>query len=54
MKKLLILLVMLGLPSGAFAAGGHKSCGAVDCDPVKIDLCDEASLQRGARIFVTY
>ncbi|MBI3569500.1 MAG: cytochrome c1 [Gammaproteobacteria bacterium] len=54
MKKLLILLVMLGLPVGAFATGGHKSCGAVECDPVDVDLGDKASLQRGARIFVNY
>ncbi|OGI49142.1 MAG: cytochrome C [Candidatus Muproteobacteria bacterium RIFCSPHIGHO2_12_FULL_60_33] len=54
MKKLLILLVMVGLPAGAFAAGGHKSCGTVECDAVDIDLGDKASLQRGARIFVNY
>jgi ubiquinol-cytochrome c reductase cytochrome c1 subunit len=54
MKKLLIFLVILGLPSGAFAAGGHKSCGTVECDKVDIDLSDKASLQRGARIFVNY
>jgi len=54
MKKLLILLVMAGLPAGAFAAGGHKSCGTIDCDPVKIDLRDQASLQRGARVFVNF
>mgnify|MGYP000377279596 CR=1 FL=1 len=54
MRKILILLVILGLPSAAFAAGGHKSCGAVECDKVDIDLSDQASLQRGARIFVNY
>src|SRR3990172_7533918 len=54
MKKLLILLVMVGLAAGAFAAGGHKSCGTVECDAVDIDLGDKASLQRGARIFVNY
>ncbi len=54
MKKLLILLVMAGLPAGAFAAGGHKSCGTVECDVVDVDLGDKASLQRGARIFVNY
>jgi ubiquinol-cytochrome c reductase cytochrome c1 subunit len=54
MRSLLILLVVLGLPFGAFAAGGHKSCGTVECDPVDIDLGDQASLQSGARIFVNY
>src|SRR3989304_629281 len=54
MKKLLILLVMVGLPAGAFAAGGHKSCGTAEGDAVDIDLGDKASLQRGARIFVNY
>lgn len=54
MRKLLILLVILGLPSGALAAGGHKSCGTVECDRVNIDLGDKASLQNGARIFVNF
>ena len=54
MKKLLILLTLLGLPAGAYAAGGHKSCGTVECDAVDIDLSDKASLQRGARTFVNY
>jgi ubiquinol-cytochrome c reductase cytochrome c1 subunit len=54
MRKFLILLVVLGLPSGAFAASEHKSCGTVECDRVDIDLGDKTSLQRGARIFVNY
>ena len=54
MKKLLVWLVILGLPAGAFAASGHKSCGTVECDPVNVDLGDQDSLQRGARIFVNY
>ncbi len=54
MKKLLVLLVVLGLPAGALAAGEHKSCGTVECDNVDIDLGDKTSLQRGARIFVNY
>ncbi len=47
MKKLLILFVLAGLPAAAFAEG-------IKLDPVKIDLSDKASLQRGARIFVNY
>ncbi len=49
MKKLAILFLLAALPAGAFAAGGH-----VRLDPVKIDLDDQPSLQRGARIFVNY
>lgn len=55
MRTLLPVLLLLALPLGAHAAGGgNKSCGAVECDPVKIDLNDKASLQNGARIFVNY
>ena len=50
MKKLLILFVLAGLPAAALAS----SAEGVKLDSVKIDLGDEASLQRGARIFVNY
>jgi ubiquinol-cytochrome c reductase cytochrome c1 subunit len=49
MKKVILLLMLAGVPSMAFAAGAK-----VHLDPVKIDLNDRASLQRGARIFVNY
>lgn len=48
----LLLVCLLAVP--AWAAEGERSCGAVDCAPVSIDVSDEASLQRGARIFVNY
>jgi ubiquinol-cytochrome c reductase cytochrome c1 subunit len=50
MKKLLILFVLAGVPALTLAAGGES----VKLDPVSIDLSDQASLQRGARIFVNY
>jgi len=50
MKKLAILFLLTALPAGAFAAGNHGA----KLDPVKIDLGDQPSLQRGARIFVNY
>ncbi len=50
MKKLLILLVLVGLPVAVQASGAE----GVKLDAVKIDLKDQASLQRGARIFVNY
>src|SRR3989344_4403044 len=50
MKKLLILLLLAGLPALTLASGGES----IKLDPVKIDLSDRASLQRGARIFVNY
>src|SRR3990167_2858147 len=51
MKKLLILFILAALPAAGFASG---KCGEVKCDAVKVDLNDQPSLQRGARIFVTY
>lgn len=48
------LLLLALLPLGAGAVESGRSCGQVDCDPVRIDLDDVPSLQRGARIFVNY
>jgi ubiquinol-cytochrome c reductase cytochrome c1 subunit len=49
MKKLMIFVFLAIAPGLSLAAGGH-----VPLDPVKIDLSDQASLQRGARIFVNF
>jgi ubiquinol-cytochrome c reductase cytochrome c1 subunit len=54
MRKLLLLLVLFPLSFSVGAAEGKKSCGEIDCDPVRIDLGDKPSLQCGARIFVNY
>ena len=54
MIKHLVWVVLASLPLAGYAAEGHKSCGTIDCAPVKIDLGDQPSLQRGARIFVNY
>lgn len=50
MKKLVLFLILAGVPAWASASSGHGP----KLDPVKIDLGDKASLQRGARIFVNY
>ncbi|MFT5110888.1 MAG: ubiquinol-cytochrome c reductase cytochrome c1 subunit [Parasphingorhabdus sp.] len=50
MKKALAILMMLALPVGTLASGG----GNQNLDKVEIDLTDEASLQRGAKIFVNF
>lgn len=49
-KTLTIIFAFLLLPAAAMAGGGHGPA----LDPVKIDLSDMASLQRGARTFVNY
>lgn len=51
-KLMALLALLLAPPVWAVEAG--RSCGEVECDPVRIDLDDTASLQRGARIFVNY
>lgn len=48
MKKLITLLLFLTLSCGAYASGG------VELQDADIDLTDNASLQRGAKHFVTY
>jgi ubiquinol-cytochrome c reductase cytochrome c1 subunit len=50
MKKAILLLWCVFLPGAALAAGGEHA----RLDPVKVDLSDKESLQRGARIFVNY
>ena len=49
MKRFTLMLMLAGFPAWALASGNHTKL-----DPVKIDLDDTASLQRGARIFVNY
>lgn len=50
MKRLLAILSLGLLPFGAFAAGGP----AVELESANIDLSNEASIQRGAKMFVNY
>ncbi len=49
MKKLIIAFVMAVVPTLGMAAGG-----GVHLDDANIDLGDQASLQRGAKLFVNY
>jgi len=49
MIKLLLVLALTAAPA-AHAAGDHD----LPLDPVKVDLRDKASLQRGARLFVKH
>lgn len=49
MKKVLITMILALLPVMGFAAGGGAKL-----DKVKVDLSDQTSLQRGAKIFVNY
>lgn len=53
MRKLLLSLLLL-FPLAAFAAGGEKPCGTIDCEVFKPDLHDKESQQRGAKYFVNY
>ncbi len=53
MKKILLSMLLV-FPLAAFAAGGEKPCGTIDCDPFEPDLHDKASMQRGAKYFVNY
>lgn len=49
MKKLIVVLLLAAAPVLGFAAGG-----GAHLDDANIDVSDQASLQRGARIFVNY
>lgn len=49
LKKLIVTLSLLLISGLALASGGH-----VKLDSVDVDLGDQASLQRGARLFVNY
>jgi ubiquinol-cytochrome c reductase cytochrome c1 subunit len=50
MKKLIAIIALAWMPLGAFAAGGP----AVELQPANISLGNEASIQRGAKMFVNY
>jgi len=50
MKKAILFAFCLALPGAVLAGGGHGA----KLDAVKIDIHDQAALQRGARLFVNY
>jgi ubiquinol-cytochrome c reductase cytochrome c1 subunit len=50
MKKLIAIIALAWLPLGAMAAGGAK----VELQPANISLSNEASIQRGAKMFMNY
>ena len=50
MKKVLITIMLALSPAMLFASSGHGP----KLDHVKVDLHDQAALQRGAKIFVNY
>ncbi len=54
MKNLLIALLLVVAPMSVYAAGGGKSCGAIDCYDFEPALEDKAALQNGAKLFVNY
>jgi ubiquinol-cytochrome c reductase cytochrome c1 subunit len=49
MKRLLLAIVLVGLPVAGFAAGP-----SIPLDKANIDISDTAALQRGAKYFVNY
>lgn len=49
LKRIIVALSLLLMPGLVIAAGGHYKL-----DSVKTDLGDQASLQRGAKLFVNY
>lgn len=53
MKKLFLLFALLLSPAFALASGGG-ACGAVHCETAPVDLHNKESLQRGAKVFLSY
>jgi ubiquinol-cytochrome c reductase cytochrome b subunit len=49
----IVVALLVFLPLKAVGSDG-KACGAIDCDPIAIDLTDKASLQNGAKLFANY
>jgi ubiquinol-cytochrome c reductase cytochrome c1 subunit len=50
MKKILMIVTLLWVPLGTFAAGGS----GVPLDHIKVDATDKVSLQRGMKLYVNY
>jgi ubiquinol-cytochrome c reductase cytochrome b subunit len=51
---LLLILALAVLPLKAVAAGGEFKCGSIPCDDFKAQPHDQASLQRGAQLYLNY
>jgi len=51
---LLVIGLLAFLPLKAVGAEGELSCGTIHCDEFKADLRDQASLQRGAKYYLSY
>jgi ubiquinol-cytochrome c reductase cytochrome b subunit len=54
MAVLAVLAALVVIPLKAVGAEGAHECGEIACDAVAIDHGDQASMQRGAKIFVNY
>ena len=53
MKKFFLLFALLLSPVMAMASGGGE-CGEVHCEHAPVDLHNKASLQNGAKVFISY
>ena len=50
----LVVAFLVVLPLKAVGSESSKSCGAIDCDPFKAQLTNNASLQNGAKLAVNF
>tara|TARA_B110001450_G_scaffold856_1_gene964 strand:- start:152 stop:2188 length:2037 start_codon:yes stop_codon:yes gene_type:complete len=50
----LVVALLVVLPLKAVGSESSKSCGAIDCDPFKAQLTNNASLQNGAKLAVNF
>ncbi len=50
----LVVALLVVLPLKAVGSESSKACGAIDCDPFKAQLTNNASLQNGAKLAVNF
>ena len=50
----LVVAFLVVLPLKAVGSESSKACGAIDCDPFKAQLTNNASLQNGAKLAVNF
>ena len=51
---LILILALTIIPLKVVGAESSHACGAIDCDPIELDIENTASLQNGAKVYMNY
>ena len=51
---LILILALTIIPLKVVGAESSHACGAIDCDPIELDIKNTESLQNGAKVYMNY